>query len=241
MNKCSICNNKAGIGSKKINQGYVCKECLSKTPKFIQKDLPDNIKPLFTHLNKDIKFKPTGNYGNLYLDEMNGMFAIKEGSAYYPFYLLDITNVSVYCTNPHADRYDKVTCDIEFNCEIQSLGLKFKTKIKQKAICPHKRTDNQHIEFSEPTALSMFRSMFNQAIKNEAERYTTIYNKNIADKNAIEKFKAKALFILGNEYDYETLEKQYNRTISSYDKNNPDDKIYIDYINEAYILLANEL
>ena len=169
------------------------------------------------------------------------MFAIKDGSKFYPFYLLDISNVAIYCKNPHADRYDKVTCDIEFNCEIQSLNINFKYLIKKRVICPHKRTDNQHIEFSEPSDLTMFRSMFNQTLKNEAERYTVLYNENIANKEAIEEFKAKALFMLGNEYTYEDLERQYNRTISAYSKENINDKVYIDYINDAYILLANKL
>lgn len=239
--KCSICGKSLSVFNKKISNGEICNNCYNSLPSFIQKNIHGmremQIRDYINYKNS-IKFEPTASYGILSVDDMHGCFSINEKGKIYPFYSLDIKNVGLYCTDLKVNSSNKVVCNVEFNCELEHPQISFRIIVKKNVMCFSKKCANNRFEWNEPSDLSMFRNMFNQMIRNENERYTTIYNDKIINKNAIEDFQAKTLFMLGENFTYEDLEKQYKKTISPYKADNPDDSIYIEYINRCYQLLA---
>ena len=236
--KCCCCGNEAGsIGRKRLIDGEcLCRECSNKIPKVLKdrnftSESACAIVMYENELRKN-EFNETSNYRRLLLDETHGTFAIDtpdEGV----FYCLDLSNVSLYCGSPKATRKG-VVADIEFACEFAHPAMKFSVKLGTGVPCHTKRVDSSHVTWEEPPAFTMFRSMFNQMLDNERSKYKAIADRDFYDKAAVDAFKARALFMVSEDYTMKELRERLDCFTESFE----DTDLWPVILN-AYDILVN--
>lgn len=244
---CDICNGKLNIFNEYITtDGFICKKCYKKIPYFIRHKHPDMLVTQINLLTDYFKesnkknYDATASLGILEIDEINGVFALKENNTLYKFDCLDIKEGELICTNIKADKYNNVFCDIEFRCIMDNPNIDFKIRIKKNIKCKKHHISIKSIEWGEPSELSMFRNLFNSMIKKQIDKYSKKVKDTIIRKADIEYLKAKSLYMIDDEYTLEeinTTKKQLLRVFhpDEQDGDNNKSKIILKY----YEILKN--
>lgn len=253
--KCIICGNETGFFSDRIktDNGYICSECAKYLP---QNVTIDNLS--ITALNRIINwnhqylksyqkhFMETSCYGDLHIDDVHGLFAIYPGKyKRIPFNCSDIFNIllvkdySFAMKTSGVSNQNKAYGTAEFACELNNLGISFKKVIKPKIVCHTEEVDSEHYRVVEPSDLSLMRTTFMQAINNAAYKYNQKFREDIASKEALDVFRAKSLFMVGDNYTKEEIAMQKRRLLKAF-KCVDDNETYIFTIKNAYnVLLGN--
>lgn len=251
MEKCMICDKQVNfLNKRKIDGGFICDGCAGKMPTVLYKDFQWysdlKIKSIIDYFNENSndKYECTASYGDIYIDEMNGKFAIKEKNKVFIFNAIDIKEVGFVCTDVKADQYNKVKCNVEFKCILEHPNIEIKKIIKRNVTCYSKKADSTHISWEIPSDLEMFKVLFNSTIENAYQKYVKQESlKNSMSKHDIDVIKAKALFIIGDDYDLDILKKQRDRLLKVFHPDNTDieDGRYAKKINYYYNILSEDL
>lgn len=179
MPKCVACGGDVSLLSqKRCIDGQVCQTCIEKIPRVLYISLSmytaDELTQIINYEN-DLRaagFEVTASYGKLYLDEMNGLFAIGEksgqtGKLGEGFDIFDgayLDNIGLYPIDPRQSRKD-VVCDVEFSCVYKYPRMKFKLKVLSGVKCEFHQITKTKATWNEPGDLTMFRNMLDQTIK----------------------------------------------------------------------------
>ncbi len=249
MDNCTICNSQlSSFGKKRIQNGFICKSCYQKIPEVFHKGIEQysdlRLKTILDYEEdmKSRKFDVSASYGDLALDELHGLFAIKARVGYDIFNAIDIKEIGLLCTDISANNNDVVKCNVEFRCLLEYPKVEIKEIIKRNVICKSKRTDKTHIEYQLPGDLEVFKIIFNQTINNAVSKYV---NKEIGDesitKHDLEIIKAKALFMIDDYYDEEMLKSQRDKLLKTFHPDNFGDDYYTTRIIKAYEFLLEEV
>lgn len=201
---CKLCNNSINIINRhQIENGYICHKCFKLYPSFIKVNTYSDTKLILLSQyfkdNKKKKYITTASYGVLGIDEINGVFQISENGIDYRFDCLDMEDGHILCTNPKADKYNHVFCDVEFY--YVSSMIEFKILIKKNIKCKCTNINNNQIKWEEPGDMIMFKSMFLNMLQTSEKKYAERYEKAIITKHDIDMLKAKALYMV-NDGDY---------------------------------------
>lgn len=184
MPKCVVCGGDVSILSqKRCMDGQVCQACIEKIPHVLQGTLTMHTAEELTEIiNYETEmraagFEVTASCGKLYLDEMNGLFAIGEksgqtGKLGEGFDIFDgayLENIGLYPVEPRQSRKD-VVCDVEFSCVFKYPKIKFKLKILSGVRCEFHQITKTKATWNEPGYLTMFRNMLDQTIKTSVKK-----------------------------------------------------------------------
>ena len=249
---CLICDKPVGFSSIKLKSGKICKSCASKLPSLMIKGNPyvqeSALKRAMELVKENMRqFCATASYGKLHIDSMHSLFAIAEkldkdgkpktGNNVFSIYQL--SDVGVFCTSPRAD-HNNVLVDVEFRCTLEDPYISFSVPIKRGAKCRTERVDSQHVSWDEPYDLSMFRSLFNQMISGTFEKVNAMLcGKTI---HAFEIEKARAIFMLPEDYTADDLKKARRLMMKVYHPDKGEDVTReAQIINDSYDLLKAEL
>jgi hypothetical protein len=250
---CLVCGKPAGISSTKIKNGKICKECASKLPSLMLEKNPyyqdGTLKNAMNYAKeKTEEFSATASYGKLHIDSIHGLFCIansltKDGkpkSGNNIFSMYDLAEVGLVCKSPRADK-NNVIVDIEFSCSLENPHCHFSTIVKKGARCQTRRIDVKTVEWDEPNDLCMFRSMFNQMLSGAFEKINDFLCGKTVHEFEIEK--ARALFMLPEDYTADDLKKAYRLMMKVWhpDKAQEDVTREAQILNEAHALLKAEL
>ena len=261
MSNCLICGKPASIISVRCADGLICSNCA--------RFLPSAIKPFLKHTNVWVirallkkwkknkgryrQFIETASYGSLHIDEQHGLIALcdrkemKNGrlpdSCTDIFSMFSIEDYSLSLesidTTPNS-----VKVIINFHCSLNNPEFQFKSSIKN-ATCYVQKVGEGSITYHEPPDLTLFRSMFNQAFVNVWEKYDMRERHHFLSPHAVALTKAKALFMVDDDYTEADIRKQRNRLAKVYhpDENEDGEDLtpYMNRINEAYNLLKEAL
>lgn len=251
-NQCALCGRPVNLISRaKILDGDICGKCLAKLPKVFSAGSLNNLNTedirniLFynTEINK-MDFEVTASYGKLHIDESKGIFFISDKIAENKpndltsvFYVLDLEEASIYVNNPKVQKDNSVKVDAELSCVFSGRlnHLAFKAKIDSGVKCYSKKIDKTHLDWFEPSDLSVFRNMFNQMIQNEQNKIQKQLNGYITRED-VDRYKAKSVFLLGPEYTKEELDCKKEKLLKAF----ADDFESIRKINYYYTLLIKE-
>lgn len=139
--KCMLCEKSVGITKRKIYNGYICGACTRKVPDFLRSSLDTYsdlrlkvVNSYFTR-NSKRKFESTASYGNLIIDEINGLFQIKTPDGCYVFDPTDMTEGDIICTDPRVNSHNMVCVDVEFFYKMENPGISMRIKIKKNVKC----------------------------------------------------------------------------------------------------------
>ncbi len=237
---CKICNkeikNTLFSSSVKCADGEICAVCKKRIPPFL---VPKNYmghecKTWITYTEQlQPLFQETSVYGSLKLDELHGLICISANEKGSYFAIKDISNLAITLKNLHA-KERQVYADVLFSFEMKAYAFSYKTTIKRNVRCPMTIEGNKATNIEEPYDLSMFRQMFQQAIRHQ-------YDEAMGMLNALskEKFtslqKAKALFMVEDDVEEEELKKVRNVLIKAFHPDNSGmDARYTRIINERY-------
>lgn len=250
---CIICEKPAGIGSTRLQNGRVCKDCTSKLPSIMLRGRPYlqeyTLKYAMDYVSKNMeKFQATASYGKLHIDEIHGLFAVSDAlnkenkpkSGNNIFSVYDLGDVGLCCNSPRFSR-GNVFADIEFTCSIENPRVLFKVVIKRNAKCVSKRSGFNDIDWNEPSDLSMFRTLFNNMLSGAFERIANLLcGKTIYE---FELEKARALFMLDENYTNDNLKKARRLLMKAYhpDVAGEDVTREAQIINDSYNLLRSHL
>lgn len=184
MPKCVVCGGEVSLLSqKRCIDGQVCQTCIKKIPRVLYGSLPmytaDELTQIIDYENdmKAAGFEVTASCGKLYLDEMNGLFAIGEKSGQMGkmgeiFDIFDgayLDNIGLYPIEPRQSRKD-VVCDVEFSCVFNYPRIKFKQKVLSGVRCEFHQITKTKATWNEPGDLTMFRNMLDQTIKTSVKK-----------------------------------------------------------------------
>lgn len=242
---CLICKGPiAALSGAKVVDGKICKTCASK----ISSLLLENNKYLgegtlqyaikYAEHNMK-KFSVTSSYGELYIDEVHGLFCIAKGlndngkpkSGNNIFSIFDLDEVGLYCKNPRSD-HNNVLVDIEFMCRLENPSLSFKTVVKKGVRCSTKRINPQQVEWFEPHDLEVFRALFNSMLKGgQAKIQDLLCGKTVY---AFELEKARSVFMLPEDFDVEDLDRAMVNMLKVYQPEQPEE--FEDLSREGKIL-----
>lgn len=231
-----------------ILNGYICSECYKKIPYVLHNNISGysdvTLSYVLDYCQKlHDQFEETAHYGDLVIDEFNGLLAFKKKDTLSTFDVLDIEDIGLYCINAIANKYNNVTCDVEISCQFSHPNIKIKHPIKKKIACKSKNIGSNKIEWEEPGDLSMFRSMIEQMYITKIKKHSSNYKEYLKSYNSIELLKAKALFMIEEDaYDMEYLKRQRNILIKNFHPDeshfsNEESTRYTQIINNAYHLL----
>lgn len=250
MNTCVNCGNKIGIFEKhKCNDGYICQNCYRRIPGFIRYDLKHydvyiirNIHGYFFNTMK-YRFDSTASYGNLLVDEINGLIGIKSHDEISIFNALDLKDIDIIATDIFADKNNRVKCNIELRCETDNPPMMFKTYIKKNVFCKSKRVDYEHISWEMPSEIAVIKIVINNALQRAEEKFIKSISNDNLSLHDIEIIKAKALFMIDGEYNISSIKEQRDRLLKTF---HPDNDHYIDdkyskKIIHGFNLLKKEL
>lgn len=239
--ECIICENRIPfMDGKKINDGVLCKRCMKKVPHVFYKNI--------SHYESDIinklieigcvdEYSPTAHFGNLYIDEVHGIFSIKSGSEESRFNCLSISSVDLYATNVKCNRYNSVHCDFGFSCSFSHPKVTFKTIVKKNALCQSHRENRKEVHYELPGDYNIFVQMFNQMLDTAKRKFEEKYKPHFATKADMDLFMARTLYMLPEAYDEIDIENQKDRLLNAFsDVSNCSEIIMQSY----YILLRNE-
>lgn len=250
---CMICgNNIKMLTGKKLERGQVCSTCLSQIPSLIldiAPYLPEySLKSIMDTTAKNLeKFSVTASYGDLHIDEINGVFAIAKalddkgkpkGNANV-FSIYDLTEVGLYCKSPRAD-HNIIVADVEFKFKLSNIMSEIKVIIKRSAKCNHKRINPQEVSWEEPHEMEMFKTLFNQMLSGAWQKVNQYLCGKTVREFEIEK--ARAIFMLPDDYTDADLKKARRLMMKVYHPDKGEDVTReAQIINEAFDLLKAEL
>lgn len=253
MANCLICEKPLSLlGSVNIYSGKICKECAAKAPSIAMECSTNwssySVEAMIQYENEVFdQFEATASYGELHIDTVHGLFAVsKKLKDDKPitrdvFSALDLSEVALYCKSPRVDNH-VVYVDVEFMCRIEPLGLNIKQIVKRKVRCEHKRVDSAHVEWDVPGDLQVFREMFNTMLSGLWQKMNTMLCGTTVQDLELEK--ARALFMLHEDYTMDELKKARNLLMKVY---HPDVAGVADtteasqIINRSFVLLKNNL
>lgn len=177
MGKCVLCGRKTGIFAKKTYEGRVCKECLSYIPRNVRLSSADTeyLKKLNDkNRKKGEVFNSTASYGTLFIDSVHNMLCVSRkrrgdeptefGDIYY---VTELREIGLYCTDVRniGTNSNRIICNVKIRIKTDEVCGEL--LVVSNESCPFHYAGNSQIEWSEPSKLSMFRSLFNQMIDNE--------------------------------------------------------------------------
>lgn len=250
---CSLCGKQLPvIGATNIDNGKICKECAAKIPECVlelsSRWSSYTLEAIVQYEDSVYdNFEETASYGDLHIDTIHGLFAISKKmvdgrpAGRDVFSAFDLTEVGLYAKNPRVDNH-MVYVDVEFRFDIQSLGLHITKVIKKKVKCDTKRVDSEHVEWKEPGDMLVFIEMFNTMLSGLWQKMNAMLCGTTVHQLEIEK--ARALFMLSENYTMDDLKKARNLLMKVY---HPD--VAEEYgtteasqiINNYFTLLKNEL
>lgn len=183
MPQCVTCGGSASsFSQKRCMDGPVCQSCLGRMPHVLHGSIAlfsaDMVQAIMEYEDqmKQKGFEATASYGKLYLDELNGMFAIAEKSGqkgtlteadYFDCAYLE--NIGIYPVDPRQSRKD-IVCDVEFSASFRYPQMRFRLKVRSGVKCDFKQITKTQAEWSEPGELSMFRNMLDQTIRTSVKK-----------------------------------------------------------------------
>lgn len=233
MTKCVICGgNASALSQKRCMDGLVCQNCMDRIPKVLHGMLfsygADELSTIAVEEDRlrGNAYQPTASYGKIYLDELNGVFAVGEKSGmsgpfdsrFDVFEGAFLESIGLYPIDPRQARKD-VICEVEFACVFRYPRMKFKVKVKSGVKCDFKQVAKTKAEWMEPGDLSMFRNMLDQTVKTsvkkameQRERVLTPYD--------LDLFKARACLHVYEGCANEMIENQYANMVRMYRNGN---------------------
>ena len=251
---CMLCPNQIkGFGGIKIYNGQICKECASKLPSLIVENAKNmsyyTLQIAYNYVVENKKrFRATSSYGKLHIDEIHGLFAIadkldedgKPKTGCNVFAACDLTEIGLCSKNPRID-HNMVNIDIELTFSLENPKCTIVTCIKKGVHCKQKRVDSSHVTWEEPGDLEMFRTLFNNMLEGTVQRVNEyLCGKTVYD---FELEKARALFMLTEDYTAEELKKARRLMMKVYhpDTTDVDVSREVQIINNAHLLLKEHL
>lgn len=225
---CIICNkpNKSFSG-KKLSSGYLCEECSRWVPSLLlkrNKDLSEfELKHIIQKTQENFdRFSATSSFGTLHIDEIHGLFCIakdltennKPKHDVNIFSIYDLSEVGLTCTSPRASN-SSVVVDVELRCRLENPSMIILETVKRSCRCQTKRKNSQYVTWEEPHELEMFKTLFNQMLSGAWEKVNSV----LCGKTvyAFELEKARAVFMLPNNYTRDELIDAYNLMKRTYD------------------------
>lgn len=254
MKNCPVCSAPMkALMSKRCADGTICSACYSLLPAGVPLEQIGSltVRVLLSNLSADKGFQKTAAYGSLQIDERRGLLAVKRNGSKLPavFNGYDCTDISLSCSKPHVDSHGNVFCNIILRFTYTPLGLPIEIKIKPNVKYKKERMLTDQIEISEPGDLSMFRSMFANAVgKSYAmkaaadEAYSeTITVSAVSDPND-DLRNAMALFMLEDGYTAAQVRQMRNKLIKAFHPDVSDEAdVYAQKINNAYEVLMKNI
>lgn len=187
-------------------------------------------------------FEQTAAYGSLSIDEINGVFKVKENSGSYIFDAIDMTEGNILCTNPKVNSSNIVYADVEFYYKMESPHIELRVTINKNRRCQSKKVSGNSLEWQEPADLTMFRNMFNQMLENARKKYDETCRNTLICKADIDYFKAKSLFMVEDDYDEEEIKIIRKKMMKIYHPDNGEtDTKKSETINRYYDILMERL
>lgn len=250
MSECVLCEKQAGFFDKRISEGYICKDCFSHIPAFLDLRSVSTEKLRYLCQRNEIKrkqFSPTVSFGSLYVDNIHRMFCISPKSKNSePLILSDIYTVeeteeiALYCKNPQctgSGRNIQITCDAELF--VRTNDLQFRTTIVRNEKCSYKIIDGNKAEWNESGRVAMFRSMFNQMI---ADENNAMLKEIHAVRNQKRVVWAEGVLMLKSLYTEDELQQHYDFLNQSFEHNQvTETKYYIAMLQLAFSILQEHL
>ena len=253
MKTCDICNTYI-IRRKKCKNGQICRSCYTNLPEFIKKDIKNttveqilgwNEHYTYTHANYIDTFSPTASFGSFYIDEANGLIAIcpqnkiKEGKLHESvrdiFNLLNLRKIH-FDIDPVEQKGHELYCAIKLTIDFTEINKQYTYLIKRKVSCEKEYVDSEHIQFFPPYSLNMIETIVQRAYEEAVKNYNNEY----LLPNDLELYKAKALFMLDDEYTVDDIKGIYKKLIKTFHPDNGEtDNKYIQLITKYYRLLCN--
>lgn len=256
MANCVICGSSLNfLNSRKINNGQICVECSNKIPSVVRGDITEytdfEIKEIIDYqlnakdvLKKHYKgFLSTANYGDLLIDENSGYIGVNKGKELDLFFCLDLKDVGISCTNIRVEGNNSVYADIELRCLFNKPNLIFETIIKKHVKCPITKNSPTDVEVREPNDLIMFKTLFNQMLKNADRNVGRKLISVLKNKHNLELIKAQSLFMVEDDYTLEDIKETKRILIKAFhpDESNTSNTRYAQRINEAYRILKDSI
>lgn len=246
--ECMLCNKSIGLTRRRISNGYICGSCSRQYPDFIKVKMTEYtdlrlglIKSYFEE-NSKRKFEQTAAYGSLSIDEINGVFKVKENSGSYIFDAIDMTEGNILCTNPKVNSSNIVYADVEFYYKMESPHIELRVTINKNRRCQSKKVSGNSLEWQEPADLTMFRNMFNQMLENARKKYDETCRNTLICKADIDYFEAKSLFMVEDDYDEEEIKIIRKKMMKIYHPDNGEtDTKKSETINRYYDILMERL
>jgi len=260
-------------GKKLSNGNGICNQCFSKLSEIAKDnishlteyDVKENylyVEEISNHYKKI--FIETAYYGDLHIDEINGLFAFCKKSAIDRngkivkdikdiYHCLNLSNISItIIPNKRKSNRNQICGTVKLIGVLEKPQLNINRIIKDNAFCKLYEVDDEHLGWSEPNDLIFFKNMFNKMIdisykkyeKLEEEKYKDNVQHEIAKNEDIEYIKAKAVFMLdGNDFSKEDIRRQRNLLLKTF---HPDESIhssskYAQEINRYYQILLNKV
>lgn len=240
MATCIYCFKKIGMfDSKKCKNGAICNVCAKKIPNCFPYQYYDSDEMLniqkYAENPSFSNFSQTATLGSLLIDEPNGLFAIE--SKQNVFSLFDLKEYDIHPTNIRSTT-EKVLCDIEFKCQINSIDISIKKIIKKNVPCKCKRIDEKHMEWLYPNEISLINQIITESIRKKSEdfkRFIEDYGR--VTNNA--KLIAESMLLVGDNYTKDEIKIQRNRLLNIYHPDNGGDAAYCERITTSYNYLVS--
>ena len=247
---CLLCGTEMStFSSVSIANGRICKDCASKVPEIVM----ENAKGLYdTELKifmedadeKYEEFSVTSSLGDLHIDELHGLFAIakKLDANGKPknrniFSIYELEEVGIYCKSPKVNNHI-VFVDIEFTFTLTKPTFSKKVIVERNARCKTKKSDATHVTWEEPESLNMFKTLFNNMLEGGLQKMQTLLCSKTVE--AYELDKARALFMLSEDYEMEDLNRAKRLMLQVYHPEGSGVTRESRIIEKAYYLLAND-
>lgn len=248
--ECLVCSTEMGwMQGTRVDGGRVCRECSGKVPALLLEwgrnlnkyCLENAMRGTAERLER---FSATASYGELHIDEIHGLFCIarslnaegKPSKGNNVFAMSDLTEIGLTCGSPRETKLG-VFVDVELQCAFAEMDFIFKKIVKRNCKCKSKPGEGKRMVWEEPGDLVMFQSMLQQVVTNTWERV----NQMLCGRAllGLELDKARAVFMLPENYSIEDLEESYCRLRGVFE--NPDLSREKEILERYYFLLRSRL
>ena len=249
---CLVCKRKVSwFSGTMVYGGKLCKACAGKLPVLLLKrgrDLQEYVLKNAIQKTTDNleRFSATASFGELHIDEIHGLFCIAKSltSAGKPvqgnnvFSVYDLTEVGLTCTSPRESN-NMVYVDVEFKCSLADPAFSFTETVKWHCRCKSKRVDSKNVVWDAPSDLMMFQALFNQMVSGVWEKVNDMLcGKTVLD---FELEKARALFMLTENFTKDDLAVAYDRMAKVYGNLDYSDGLEMEIINKSFYLLHSQI
>lgn len=269
MKRCEICEQPAGIIFRKklSDQSYICTNCQRKLPKTAVETISHlntyDIHRLIQYEENEVEelnniFIRTCGYGNLHLDEINGLFAIcdiknfdesRKIKTYVKdiFKCRDLSAITIrLIPSPSQKNKKKIIGDIRLIATLDNPSFNINTIIKKQIAVEYKESSPGFIVWDDPIELAYFKDSFNKTIeKIHIDQIKTNYSEKIyQDKEDVELVKAMAMFMIKDRnYTMKEVKEQRNRLLKTFhpDEGNLKSSEYASDINHYYEILIKNI